>query len=194
VGFKDIGQPPAVLRDLAAQIRADRRAVVLEVVSVDLESEVRSVQAGRDFGVDILMGGTHPDDVVPILSGSGIRYFPFPGRIVGHPSVLMGSTEEIVRSAANLTARPGVHGLDLLAYRRAGDVPDLIEKVVAAAAGPVVVAGSIDRAERIREVAHSGAWGFTVGGAAFDGAFIQGGSLRLQIDEILRQASEPTDD
>ena len=114
----------------------------------------------------------------------------FPGRVVGHPSVLTGTIDEIAESARELTSRPGVDGLDLLAYRHDGDVPDLIEKVVAASSGSVVVAGSIDSAERVQTVSRLGAWGFTVGGAVFDRAFVPGGSLRLQVDEVLRRAEE----
>jgi transposase-like protein len=33
------------------------------------------------------MGGTHPHIVLPILAGTGIRYYPFPGEVVGHPRV-----------------------------------------------------------------------------------------------------------
>ena len=57
-----------------------------------------------------------------MLSGTGIRYCPFPGRIVGHPSLLRGSIEEITQSAVELAAMDGVGGLDLLAYRYDGDV------------------------------------------------------------------------
>jgi imidazole glycerol phosphate synthase subunit HisF len=64
-----------------------------------------------------------------------------------------------------------VHGLDLLAYRYTGDVPALIAAVSAAVAKPVIVAGSIDRAERVEAAATSGAQGFTVGTAALAGAF-----------------------
>ncbi|XQZ97714.1 hypothetical protein ACOZ4Y_08815 [Komagataeibacter rhaeticus] len=86
-----------------------------------------------------------------------IRYYPFPGRISGHPSHLEGTEGEIVRSAVDLASRPGVHGLDLLAYRFAGDVPGLMRKVRAAVMGKrVIVAGSIDREERIRAVVSAG--------------------------------------
>ena len=190
VGFKDLGQSTSVLRELTTRIHADGRTAVLEVVSIDRDSEVRSVEAGLEMGADLLMGGTHPDDVLPLLRGSCLRYFPFSGRVVGHPSVLTGSIEEIAESARELTSRPGVNGLDLLAYRHDGDIPDLIEKVIAASSGPVVVAGSIDSAERIHIVSRLGAWGFTVGGAVFDRAFVPGGSLRLQVDEALRRAEE----
>jgi plasmid stabilization system protein ParE len=190
VGFKDIGQPASVLRDLARRIQADGRTAVLEVVSIDRDSEIGSVEAGLEMGVDMLMGGTHPDDVLPLLRGSVVRYFPFPGRVLGHPSVLSGSIEEIAEGGRALTSRPGVAGLDLLAFRHRGDVPDLIATVVAASSGPVVVAGSVDSVERIHTIARTGAWGFTVGGAVFDRAFVRDGSLRFQIDEVLRQAQD----
>lgn len=190
VGFKDIGQPPEVLAGLAERIRADGRTVYLEVVSVSAEDEQRSVAAARDIGVDVVMGGTRPDTAIPLLAGSGIRYFPFPGRIVGHPSVLEGTPDEIAASAAELTARPGVDGVDLLAYRHGGDVRSIIRGVVAASAGPVVVAGSIDTAERIAAVTDLGAWGFTIGGAAFEGVLPAGPSIRDQVDWALACARD----
>jgi Ala-tRNA(Pro) deacylase len=66
---------------------------------------------------------------------------------------------------------PGVHGLDLLAYRFEGDVPRLIREVCAAVDKPVVVAGSIDRQERLQAVIAGKAAGFTIGTAALDGVF-----------------------
>jgi hypothetical protein len=185
VGFKDIGLPPETLAELARRMHADGRTVYLEVVSVSAEDELRSIAAAREIGVDVVMGGTHPDAALPQLAGGGLRYYPFPGRVVGHPSVLEGTAEEIAASAAGLTARPGVHGLDLLAYRHAGDVPSIVRAVVAASAGPVVVAGSIDSAERIAAVTELGAWGFTIGGAVFEGVLPAGPSVREQVDWAL---------
>ena len=130
VGFKDIGLPPSELRDLADAMRADGREVFLEVVSERAEDELRSVEAALDIGVDWLMGGTHADEALAILDRVGPpgtpgrpQYCPFPGRVVGHPSILEGSIDEIAQSAHDLTARDGVDGLDLLAYRWDGDVP-----------------------------------------------------------------------
>lgn len=182
IGFKDIGLPFAGLQVLARAIRQAGARIYLEVVSLDRESELRSVRVGIALGVDYLLGGTHVDDVLRLLDGTAIRYYPFPGRINGHPSVLEGTEAEIVRSAAALAARPGVHGLDLLAYRFAGDVPALMRRVCRAVADkPVIVAGSLDRAERIRVAASAGAAGFTVGTAAFDGAFPASADLAGQI-------------
>ena len=171
IGFKDVGLPIDGLARLADRIRAAGGRVYLEVVSLDEASEVASAKSAVALKVDVLMGGTRPASVMPVIAGSGIEYFPFPGRIVCHPSALTGTAEEIVESAKALAAMDGVHGVDLLAYRFSGDVEDLISRVCAAVAKPVVVAGSIDRAERIQAVASAGAWGFTVGTAALDGAF-----------------------
>jgi hypothetical protein len=182
VGFKDIGRPPEVLAELTRRIHADGRTVYLEVVSVSAADELRSVTLARDLGVDVVMGGTHPDAALGVLDGSGLRYFPFPGQVMGHPSILVGSPEEIAGSAAALTARPGVDGLDLLAYRHAGDVREVIRATVAASHGPVVVAGSIDSAERIRSVTELRAWGFTIGGAVFEAALPAGPTVREQVD------------
>lgn len=193
VGFKDIGQPVPVLRSLTQRIHADGRSAVLEVVSVDEGSEHASVRAGLEIGVDLIMGGTRPDAVLPVLAGNPVRYFPFPGRVAGHPSVLAGSIDEIVQSAASISARSGVHGLDLLAYRFHGDVPELIRRVVNVARGPVVVAGSIDSAERIAAVADAGAWAFTIGSSIFDGTFAPGATVPEAIRIALALANGTAD-
>jgi hypothetical protein len=188
IGFKDVGAPFETLRSLAKDIRAAGRPLYLEVVSLDRGSEVASARAALALGVDWLLGGTRPDAVLPVIAGSGMRYAPFPGRVEGHPSRLTGTLEAIVESAQALAALDGVDGLDLLAYRhpRGGEI---VRAVCAAVEVPVIVAGSIDSAARIREVASAGAAAFTVGTAAFEGRFAAGG-LRQQLDAILSVAGE----
>ncbi|GAA4496873.1 type 1 periplasmic-binding domain-containing protein [Gluconacetobacter tumulicola] len=192
MGFKDIGLPFAALQALASTIRQAGAKIYLEVVSLDRESELRSVRAGIALGVDYLLGGTHVDDSLRLLEGTTIRYYPFPGRISGHPSILEGTEAEIVRSAVDLVSRPGVHGLDLLAYRFTGDVPSLMRRVCEAGADkPVIVAGSLDRAERIRAAAAAGAAGFTVGTAVLDGAFPAPPDLAWQIAYVQTTVRQP---
>ncbi len=188
VGFKDVGVPFSTLEQLTRRIQADDRKAVLEIVSVSAASELASARAATELGVDLLMGGTRPNEVTRLLADTSIRYFPFAGRITGHPSVLEGTLEEITENAREITALARVDGLDLLAYRWAGDVPRLMEAVVAAASGPVVIAGSIATAEQIRAAANAGAWGFTIGGAALDRALVPGGSTRDQVDHALAAA------
>lgn len=193
VGFKDIGVSTDTLRELVRRIKADGRHTVLEIVSVDADAEVASIKAGIELGVELMMGGTRADLALPLLAGRGIKYTPFPGTILGHPSVLEGTLDSISESARSLTAMLGVYGLDLLAYRWKGDVPILIERVVKASAGPVVVAGSIVSAEQIELVTRAGAWGFTIGGAVFDGVLVVGGTLRDQIVWTLEAAHRAED-
>jgi hypothetical protein len=191
VGFKDVGLPVSRLQQLAERIHADGREVMLEVVSERADDELRSIQVALEIGADWVLGGTHPDAALPLIEGRPIRYCPFPGRVIGHPSLLLGTIAEVAADARRLTAMPGVHGLDLLAYRFDGDVTTLMAEVVAAAGGPVIAAGSIDSLERIRAVERSGAWGFTIGGAIFDGRLPGGPSLSGQVDAVLSAIGEP---
>ncbi len=193
VGFKDVGPPFDELKLLAEAIHEGGQEVMLEVVSERKEDELRSARAALDLGVDYLLGGTHADEVAEIVAGTGVRYCPFPGRIVGHPSLLRGSVEEISESARRLAAMDVVWGLDLLAYRYDGDVDALVRSVVGAADAPIIAAGSVDDAEKIRRLTDSGVWGFTVGSAIFDGSF-PGGSVRDRVEGVLatsRTAATP---
>jgi 4-hydroxythreonine-4-phosphate dehydrogenase len=193
IGFKDVGLAFAGLRRLAHTIRAAGATLYLEVVSLDAQSEEASARAAVELGVDVLMGGTRPEMVLPVLAGTGIRYYPFPGQVVSYPSVLVGTADAVVESARHLAAMDGVYGLDLLAYRFQGDVPDLIGQVCRAVAPkPVMVAGSIDRPERIAAVIAAGAAGFTVGTAALDGIFpARSSALSDQLAFLVQQASSP---
>lgn len=171
IGFKDIGLPFAELRTVHRLIKAGCAASYLEVVSLDRVSEIASVRAAIDLGVDNLLGGTHVEDVLPLLRGTGIRYYPFAGQVSGHPSILEGTVAEIAGSARAIANLDGVDGLDLLAYRSRTDVETLIAEVCASARKPVLVAGSIERPEQIAAIRRSGAAGFTIGTAALEGRF-----------------------
>lgn len=195
IGFKDIGLPPDELRALSAEMRADGREVFLEVVSERREDELRSVEAALEIGVDWLLGGTHATEALAVLDRLGPagtpgrpRYCPFPGRVVDHPSILEGTIDGIADSARSLTAHDGVDGVDLLAYRWAGDVPSLVRAVVDASTGPVIAAGSVDSAERIQALADAGAWAFTIGGAIFDRRLPAGPSIRDQVEHAIQLA------
>lgn len=185
IGFKDIGLPFGELRTINRLIKAGGATSYLEVVSLDRVSEIASVRAAIDLGVDNLLGGTHVEDVLPLLRGTGIRYYPFAGRVSGHPSILEGSVAEIAGSARAIANRDGVDGLDLLAYRSNTDAEALIAAVCAATDKPVLVAGSIERPEQIAAIRRCRAAGFTIGTAALEGRFpTSGPALRAQLDAI----------
>jgi hypothetical protein len=185
VGFKDVGAPFEQLKTLADAIRADGRTSMLEVVSEDAAAELRSIEAARRLGVDWVLGGTHAEEALPLLAGSGLRYCPFPGTVIGHPSKLRGTVESIAESARRLTSLEGVYGLDLLAYRFDGDVPMCVRAVVEASSGPVIAAGSVDSYERIATLAAAGVWGYTIGGAIIEGRMPGGPSVAGQVREVL---------
>jgi hypothetical protein len=202
VGFKDIGATVADLRAVCDRAHADGLEVMLEVVSTTREDELRSVAAAAQIGVDWLLGGTHPEDGLQILDGgaggpggSGAggarpRYCPFPGTVVGHPSILRGQVAEIAESARRITALDGVFGLDLLAYRHeSADAAELTRAVVQAASGPVIAAGSVASTAQISALDEAGAWGFTIGGAIFEGRLPGGPSVAGQVTEVLRAAA-----
>lgn len=186
IGFKDVGLPLAELKGVADEIRAAGGRSYLEVVSLDADSELASARAAIDLDVDCLLGGTRAEEVTTLTRYHPLRYYPFPGRITGHPSVLEGPAQDIVDSARRLADLEHVHGLDLLAYRFAGDVPALIAQVCGAVDKPVIIAGSIDSEAQVETVARAGSSGFTVGTAALAGAFpAQGPGFAEQVRAIL---------
>lgn len=185
IGFKDVGLPQDELAALTLAIKAAGGTAYLEVVSLDAQSERRSAEMAVALGVDVLLGGTRPNIVGPIVRGTGLRYMPFPGTVVGHPSILTSSHDDIVESARVLVGRNDVDGLDLLAYRFSGDVEALMLAVCKVAAPkPVIVAGSIASASRIAAVRQAGAAGFTIGTAAFEARFPANRDLVSQLDYV----------
>jgi hypothetical protein len=204
VGFKDVGASVTQLTEVCGRAHEDGLEVMLEVVSTTREEELRSVAAAAEIGVDWLLGGTHPEDGLKVLNGAPTRdgrgvgeggrakYCPFPGTVVGHPSVLEGTIAEIADSARQITSLDGVFGLDLLAYRhQSADVAELTRAVVQAASGPVIAAGSVASVAQIRTLDAAGAWGFTIGGAIFEGRLPGGPSLAGQVAEVLSAAAGP---
>ena len=110
VGFKDKNAEEGTLRVLIDAIDDDGRKAVLEVVSETAQEELRSLAMARS------LEGRHGSWVAPTLTrrsrlaGSGLLYYPFPGQVVDHPSVLAGSLEHIVGSARDLRCLMGCMG------------------------------------------------------------------------------------
>ena len=186
LGFKDVGVPPATLRELVTRIR-DRGAIsYMEVVSTTPEACLNSARVARDIGVDRLLGGTQVDDVLAILAGSKTSYHPFPGKPFSHPTKLGGSAAEVEADCRRFAAK-GCAGVDLLAYRATeADPLELVRAARRGTPGFLLVAGSVGNAAQIKALADAGADAFTIGSAAFDGSFAPlMGSLRSQLRAIL---------
>lgn len=188
IGFKDVGTDPATLRLLNRRIKESGATSYLEVVSLSPEAALNSARVAIEIGVDRLLGGTGVRQTLEILQGSGIAYYPFPGRPQGHPTKLGGTPEEVEAQAREFL-RLGCAGVDLLAYRAIEAEP--IELVNAARrglgeTGRLICAGAIDCPGRIAALRDAGCDAFTIGSAAFDGSFSpRKGSLRSQLADIL---------
>jgi hypothetical protein len=190
VGFKDVGASAEQLKGITEAAHEQGMEVMLEVVSTSAEEERTSLEAAREVGVDWVLGGTHPEMGTEILAGSEAQYCPFPGTVVGHPSVLQGKIEEIADDTARLTSTPGIDGVDLLAYRHATtDIEALVRAVVTASEGPVIAAGSVAEFEQIELLARAGAWGFTIGSAIFENKLPGGPGVRGQVDAVLEASA-----
>ena len=102
IGFKDVGVPPDVLRELVAAIRAQGATSYMEVVSTSAEACLNSARVARDIGVDRLLGGTQVDEVLADPRRQRVR------RITRSPA----SRSVIRRSSAARprTSRPIVDG------------------------------------------------------------------------------------
>jgi hypothetical protein len=175
-GFKDIGLSPQEMQAAVTAMKDAGKTTFLEVVSLSEEDGLRGARLAVDLGFDILMGTVFYPSIAEYLKGKAVRYYPFPGHVHSHPSILDGTIEDIVSHACELEAS-GVHGLDLLTYRYNGEASRLLQQVVQATKIPIVSAGSIASFERINEVWDSGAWGFTIGSAFFDKKFVPNGSF-----------------
>lgn len=175
-GFKDVGLPPDEMKALVREMKTAGKTTYLEVVSLSEEEGLRGAKIAVEAGFDILMGTVFFDSILEYLKDKPIKYYPFPGHIYSHPSIMDGTIEEIVAHAQFLQSK-GVPGMDLLSYRYTGDAPLLLREVVKATTVPIVSAGSIDSYKRLAEVWQAGAWGFTIGSALFDKKFIPDGSF-----------------
>jgi len=179
-GFKDVGLPAEEMKSVVKAMKNAGKTTFLEVVSLSEEEGLRGAQLAVELGFDILMGTVFFPSISEYLKNKPVQYYPFPGHVHSHPSILDGTIDEIVAHARQLEAH-GVHGLDLLTYRYNGEASRLLKLVVEATNIPIVSAGSIATFDRITEVWDSGAWGFTIGSAFFERQFVPDGSFEENV-------------
>src|SRR3989304_2787977 len=118
-GCKDVGLPRDELRGLMSDIKANGHTTHLEVVSESEEATLASARAAAEIRPDYVIGGRRIEPVQELLAGTGIKFFPYVGRIVGHPCLLRGSIAEIAEDTRRAEALRG-DGLNLLSYPAAG--------------------------------------------------------------------------
>jgi len=187
IGFKDVGASRDELKSLVDVIRDAGATSYMELVSTTADTVRRSMTTAREIEVDYVLGSKDLSSAGELLDGALDRFYPFPGRPHGHPTVLEGTAEDVARDCRTY-AEAGCAGVDLLAYR--ATQADPLELVKAARANlqgrELIVAGSVDSAERIHALAEAGADAFTIGSAIFDGSFSPTkGSFLSQIHDVL---------
>jgi len=191
VGFKDVGVERDTLRRLQDAIKASGATSYMEVVATSEEAMLRSARVAVELGVDRLMGGTAVAKTLQVIAGSGIEYYPFPGRPEGHPTKLGGTAAE-VEAQCRAFMEQGCAGVDLLAYRAIEAEPLALVRAARRGVGSrglLICAGSVDSPARIAALAEAGCDAFTIGSAAFDGSFApRRGLLAGQLAEILAAA------
>ena len=180
VGCKDVGLPKPELAGLIKDVRSHGHTSYLEVVSESDDSMEASARTAVEVAADYVIGGTAVERIQQVIAGTGMKFFPYIGSIVGHPCLLRGSIHEIVEDAKRVE-QLGVDGINLLAYRYDGDVPQLVRAVAGATSLPLICAGSVDSVERIETLRDLGVWAFTIGTAALDGVFAPGKPLEDQL-------------
>jgi hypothetical protein len=182
-GFKDVGLPHDKMKELVRMMKDAGKVTYLEVVSLTEEAGLTGAKLAVEAGFDILMGTVFFDSINAYMKGKATKYYPFPGHVYSHPSILDGTVDEIVAHARFLESK-GVDGMDLLTYRYVGDAPKLLAEVVKATRVPIVSAGSIESYRRIAEVWKTGAWGFTIGTACFEKKFVPDGSFKENVTAV----------
>lgn len=186
-GFKEEGIPHDEMKALFAHMKACGKTTVLEVVAYTQEECLKGAETAIECNCDILMGTVFFDSVNELCKKHGIKYMPFVGDVSERPSVLRGDAHEILDNAKSCIEK-GAFGIDLLGYRYTGDAYMLNEILVRGLNAPVCIAGSVDSIERLGEIKKINPWGFTIGGAFFDGVF--GDGFSEQIDFVLSYFSK----
>lgn len=188
IGFKDIGVPSELLRQLTAKIHEMGAISYMEVVSTAPEACLNSARAACDLGVKRLLGGTQVDAILKILEGTGIAYYPFPGKPIGHPTKLGGTPADVERDSRSFVEK-GCAGCDLLAYRAIEADPVELVRAARRGLGPekyLIVAGAVTSADQIREIRRAGADAFTIGSAIFNGTYSPDkGSIISQLRDVM---------
>lgn len=190
VGCKDIGLPIEKLQELFRKMKNADMTTFIEVVSNDEEKHFMGVEKAIRVGADYLIGG------MPRFTGktleylkekkANLKFFPYIGKVIGHPCVLEGSVDEIVNNGVEF-GKMGIHGINLLLYRYTGNVNLLLDRVIDTLKIPLIVAGSIDDFEKIGQMKRKNVWAFTIGGAILEKKFAPQQNIKEQVTAVLNQ-------
>jgi len=189
IGCKDVGLPIDKLRELFGKMKKADITTFIEIVSDDEEKHFAGVKTAIKVDADYLIGGM-PQFTKKTLEylknkKAKLKFFPYIGKIVGHPCVLEGKVDEIINNGIEFEAI-GIDGINLLLYRYVGDVDTLLNEAVKNLRVPLIIAGSIDNFEKIDQLKSKNVWAFTIGGAILEKRFAPGKSVSEQVSVVLQ--------
>lgn len=189
IGCKDVGLPINKLRELFVKMKKKDITTFIEIVSNDKEKHFAGVNTAIKVNADYLIGGMpqFARETLDYLQNkkAKLKFFPYIGKIVGHPCVLEGRVDEIIDNGVEFEAM-GVDGINLLLYRYVGDVNALLNEAVKNFRIPLIIAGSIDNFEKIDQLKSKNVWAFTIGGAILEKKFAPKKSISEQVSAVLR--------
>lgn len=190
VGCKDIGLDFDQYHELFARMKNYGMQSFLEVVTYNEKEHFNGVDLALKIGANYLIGGM-PQFTEKTMEyirkrKSGLKYFPYIGEVVGHPCVLQGSIDQLIENGKQ-AEKLGVDGVNLLLYRYKGNQTALFNKVVERIKVPMIVAGNVRNFEQIDELKRRNIWGFTIGGAIFEGKFDMKKGAKEQIQAVLNR-------
>ena len=189
IGCKDIGLNVEQYKELFAGFRKHGIQSFLEVVTYSEQEHFRGIELASKIGADNLIGGMpqYTKKTMEHLKQSKTRlgFYPYIGKISGHPCILGGSVDEIIKDGEE-AEKCGINGINLLLYR----YTDNQKKLLAATKKlkvPLIVAGNVADFNQIKELKDNGVWAFTIGGAVLEKKFVENGSTKEQILSVLKK-------
>jgi hypothetical protein len=190
IGCKDIGLNTDQYVELFSRMKRYGMETFLEVVTYNKEEHLRGVDLALRIGADNLIGGmpSYTEMTSSYLRDKGkqVNFFPYIGKVVGHPCILEGNIEEIINDGKRSEVL-GIDGINLLLYRYKGDQNELLEEAVKQLRVPLIVAGNVNNFDQIEELKKEEVWAFTIGGAIFEKKFVEDGDIENQIEAVLKR-------
>ncbi|MEM3670056.1 MAG: hypothetical protein QW737_05955 [Nitrososphaerota archaeon] len=188
IGCKDVGLPLEKMKILFKKMKNSGMTTFLEVVTYSEEEHFSGVKTAIAVGADYLIGGMpwFAKKTLAYLKDNkvDIKYFPYIGEIEGHPCILKGEIDAIIKNGKEFEEL-GIEGINLLLYRYTGDQKALLEKVVKELRLPILGAGSIDNFQKIQELVKRNIWAFTIGGAILERKMASKKTVREEIIAVL---------
>jgi len=182
-GFKDIGIPYPEMQELAQKIRNAGKKLFFEIVSSSLEATVRGARRALELKADYLIGGQYVKEVLEVVQGAKLKYYPYVGEIIGHPCNLAGNASEMLAEILEYKEL-GVDGINLLAYRYDKNPHVLMTDLMEECELPLLIAGSVNSKERIGFLKATGVEYFTMGTALFLNELVKTESLEAQLEAL----------